>query len=157
MTSYSDAGGPANAFGQTRWQGGCSSMRWKPFEIVAIVVAFIFWWPVGLALVGLKVAQRRGFRLEDAVASLRGVFGGAASDGAARPQWRPFSAGQTGNVAFDAWRAAEMAKLEEERRKLDAAQRSFAEHLANLRHARDREEFEGFMRARDAARQTPTS
>jgi Protein of unknown function (DUF2852) len=53
--------------------------------------------------------------------------------------------GSTGNRAFDEWRAAELARLEEERQKLVAAEREFAEFMENLRHARDREEFERFM------------
>jgi hypothetical protein len=51
----------------------------------------------------------------------------------------------TGNRAFDEWRAAELARLEEERQKLVAAEREFAEFMENLRHARGREEFERFM------------
>lgn len=54
----------------------------------------------------------------------------------------------TGNVAFDEWRAAELARLEEERRKLADAEREFADHMENLRRARDREEFDRFMSAR---------
>jgi len=51
----------------------------------------------------------------------------------------------TGNRAFDEWRATELARLEEERQKLVAAEHEFAEFMENLRHARDREEFERFM------------
>jgi hypothetical protein len=53
--------------------------------------------------------------------------------------------GSTGNRAFDEWRATELARLEEERQKLVAAEREFAEFMENLRHARDREEFQRFM------------
>ena len=53
--------------------------------------------------------------------------------------------GSTGNRAFDEWRATELARLEEERQKLVAAEREFAEFMENLRQARDREEFERFM------------
>ena len=34
----------------------------------------------------------------------------------------------TGNAAFNEWRTAELARLDEERRKLDEAQREFAEY-----------------------------
>jgi len=56
--------------------------------------------------------------------------------------------GSTGNVAFDEWRASELQRLEEEYRKLVAAEREFAEFMDNLRHARDREEFDRFMNER---------
>jgi hypothetical protein len=54
----------------------------------------------------------------------------------------------TGNRAFDEWKTAELARLEEERRKLDDAHREFAEFVENVRRAKDREEFERFMNER---------
>ena len=63
--------------------------------------------------------------------------------GFAARSWRSF--GSSGNRAFDEWRAGELGRLEEERRKLVAAEREFAEFLEQLRRARDREEFYRFM------------
>lgn len=57
-------------------------------------------------------------------------------------------AGSTGNAAFDEWKAAEIARLEEERRKLQEASREFSEFVENIRRAKDREEFERFMNER---------
>jgi hypothetical protein len=45
------------------------------------------------------------------------------------------------NSAFEEYRAAELARLEEE-------ERAFHDYLERLRSARDREEFEAFMRDR---------
>ena len=59
--------------------------------------------------------------------------------------------GSTGNRAFDEWRATELARLEEERQKLVAAEREFASYMENLRRAKDREEFDRFMSARGNA------
>ena len=59
-----------------------------------------------------------------------------------------FYAAPTGNAAFDEWGAAEIARLEEERRKLQEAQREFAEYVDEIRRAKDREEFERFMNER---------
>ena len=56
----------------------------------------------------------------------------------------------TGNAAFDEWRTVELARLDEERRKLDDAQREFAEYVDAIRRAKDREEFERFMAERRA-------
>ena len=58
--------------------------------------------------------------------------------------------GSTGNRAFDEWRAAELARLDEERQRLIAAEREFADYMENLRHAKDREEFERFMTERQS-------
>ena len=66
--------------------------------------------------------------------------------GAAKRASRFYSA--SGNAAFDEWRTAELARLDEERRKLDEAQREFAEYVDAIRRAKDREEFDRFMAER---------
>ena len=55
----------------------------------------------------------------------------------------------TGNVAFDDWRKAELERIEEERRKLDAMREEFDNYLRELRRAKDQEEFDRFMRDRN--------
>ncbi|MDB5643421.1 MAG: hypothetical protein JWN07_2738, partial [Hyphomicrobiales bacterium] len=83
-----------------------------------------------------------------------GSFGQAFGGGAWRREnagFRGFGFGGgsgTGNSAFDDWRTAELKRLEEEHRKLEAAEREFADFLRNLRQAKDREEFDRFMRDR---------
>ena len=67
--------------------------------------------------------------------------------GAARSA-RSFYTPASGNAAFDEWRSAELARLDEERRKLDEAQRDFAEYVDAIRRAKDREEFDRFMAER---------
>ena len=64
-----------------------------------------------------------------------------------RPWGRGYSS-PSGNRAFDEWREAELARLEEERRKLEDAHREFAEFVENIRKAKDREEFDRFMNER---------
>ena len=56
----------------------------------------------------------------------------------------------TGNAAFNEWRTTELARLDEERRKLDEAQREFSEYVDAIRRAKDREEFDRFMAERRA-------
>src|SRR3984885_16122039 len=41
---------------QWRSRGGS---RWSAFEIIAMVLVFIFFWPIGLAILGYKFWQRR--------------------------------------------------------------------------------------------------
>lgn len=152
MTTHTEAG---SAYGP--WQrGGCSPFRsWRPVEILAMVLGFALWWPIGIAVIGYKVAQKRGYPMPDIADAARTRFKGFA-DGF-RPQqqqrrWRPFDT--SGNAAFDEWRKAELEKLEEQRSKLDEAEREFATHMDNLRRARDREEFERFMAARGTSGQS---
>ncbi len=141
----------------TRRRGHCEA--WKPVEILAMVLGFIVFWPIGLAILVWKLWQKKSGYDGDIVA-----FGREKWDAMVNCSW-PYGShhwgssprnrygaragmGSTGNVAFDEWRSAELERLEEEYRKLVAAERDFAEHMDNLRRARDREEFERFMNQR---------
>ena len=73
---------------------------------------------------------------------------GSGRWGFAASNWQGFASGSTGNRAFDEWRATELSRLEEERKRFAAAEREFADYMENLRHAKDREEFERFMNQR---------
>ena len=141
----------ASPWGQQR--GGCA--QWRPFEIAAVVVGFFVFWPVGLALLIFKLWGRSlGYEGDlfslaaEQGAKVTNAFGDVSRE-AARGGWAgPSFMRSTGNIAFDEWREGELARLEEERRKLAEAERDFAEHIAELRRARDRNEFDSFMRAR---------
>jgi hypothetical protein len=124
-------------------------------EILAMVLGFIVFWPIGLAVLGWKMWQRRSGYPGDIVSFGREKWESFSSWTAGAPRyarydWQggPSGARSSGNLAFDEWRAAELARLEEERRKLLAAEREFAEFMDNLRRAKDREEFERFMSER---------
>ncbi|MDP4005599.1 DUF2852 domain-containing protein [Methylobacterium sp. NEAU K] len=123
----------------------------RSLEIGAIVLGFIYWWPVGLALVAWKFAGYPAFsELRDA--ARRGVSG---FEGAGRPASRfarAFEAANrgstTGNAAFDAYRRAELERLEAQRRALEEESRAFAEFVEELKRAKDREQFDAFMAKR---------
>jgi hypothetical protein len=170
MNSYSSSGSQQNpnwgAAGEgVYWRRGrCGgSFRWRPLELVAMVLGFIVFWPIGLAILGFKIWQKRSgyggdlatFTQEKAEWARNACRSWQGEAREASHRWGGWSAGgfgggmrPTGNSAFDDWRAAELARLEEERRKLEDAEREFADHIEQLRRARDREEFERFMNAR---------
>jgi hypothetical protein len=152
-TSPSGEGG----FGPRAGYGRCG--RWQPYEIAAMILGFVLFWPIGLAVLFWKIWQRKHAYEGDMVDFAREGFSnfwglcGASSQREtgerAKQTWRgPGFARSSGNTAFDDWRESELARLEEERRKLAEAERDFAEHIEQLRRAKDREEFESFMRAR---------
>ena len=122
----------------------------RSLEIGAIVVGFIYWWPVGLALVAWKIAGYPAF------AELRDTARRTMSDlGEARPVSRfarAFEAAShrdsTGNAAFDAYRSAELDRLEAQRRALAEESRAFAAFVEELKRAKDREQFDAFMAKR---------
>jgi hypothetical protein len=145
-----------------RHNGGlheCGDWRgkpWKPVEILAMVLGFIVYWPIGFAVLGWKFWQKKSGYSGDIISFGREKWEKWATRAHGPERWgfavknwsaAGFGMGSTGNRAFDEWRATELARLEEERQKLVAAEREFAEFMENLRHARDREEFERFMDA----------
>ena len=133
------------------WRGrGCGASRWSPFEIVAMILGFIVFWPIGLAILGFKLWQRKSGYQGD-LQSVAQEKWREARGAMWNSNWQGrggFHAASTGNSAFDEWRAAEIARLEQERRKLQEAHREFSTFVDNIRRAKDREEFERFMNER---------
>jgi hypothetical protein len=116
---------------------------WTPATIALMVVGFMVFWPLGLAMLAYIIWGERldGFK-RDVNAATDGVFSkfkGAAGGYSAN----------TGNVAFDEWRNAEIERLKEERRKLDEMRADFEEELRELRRAKDQEDFDRFMAKRN--------
>ncbi len=131
-----------------RWSRSCAT-RWTLFELATMVLGFMIFWPIGVAVFVYKMWQRRTGA--DDLQTVVTAKWNAARAGWSRPAaWNGWRDGATGNVAFDQWKAAELARLEAERRKLEDAAREFADFLDNVRHAQDREEFDRFMNERRA-------
>jgi uncharacterized protein DUF2852 len=120
---------------------------WKPVEILAMVLGFLVFWPIGLGVLGWKFWQKKSGYPGDGREKWGNWANWARGSDRRAIDWvaSGFGMGSSGNRAFDEWRAGELARLEEERHKLVAAEREFAEFMESLRHARDREEFERFM------------
>ncbi len=140
--------GPEGAW---RRRGGCGRRGWAPVEILAVVLGFMVYWPIGLGLLAWKFVQRRSEFDPGQFAAWRQKFDGFTAStfgGATGRTWSGTGFGQSGNAAFDEWRKNEIERLEIERQKLEAAQREFSDFVTEARKARDREEFERFMRNR---------
>lgn len=119
---------------------------WTPATIALMVLGFVVFWPLGLAMLAYIVW---GDRLDSFKADIN-----RATDeftGSFRKH-RHCGHGRTssGNAAFDEYRDAELSRLDEERKKLDEMRREFDQHMRDLRMARDREEFDRFMADRQA-------
>lgn len=107
--------------------------RGKPAWIVLMVLAFIFVWPIGLAVLFYMIwSGRMGCGNRDWNKSWRKRSG--------------HEGGATGNAAFDEYRDETLRRLEEERS-------AFVEFLEKLRRAKDKAEFDQFMNDR----RTPTT
>jgi len=122
---------------------------WTPATIALMILGFMIFWPLGLAMLAYILW---GDRLEEfksevnrATDRMGCAFGRNGRNAHGRHR---HSHARTGNVAFDDWREAELARIEEERRRLDEARKEFDEYLRELRRAKDQEEFDAFMNAR---------
>jgi hypothetical protein len=163
-TSYGAAAGgsgPSQQWASNDWRSGsgrgCGFARWTPVEILATVLGFIVFWPIGLAILAFKFWQRKTGYPGDLQTAAQEKWREARSAFHSGP-WAGragYGGHSSGNMAFDDWRAAEIARLDEERRKLEEAHREFATFVENIRRAKDREEFERFMNERRARPSQP--
>jgi hypothetical protein len=110
-----------------------------------MVLGFVVFWPLGLAMLAYIIFgdRLRGFK-RDANGRADRWFAGCRRAG--RDYRRRFT---TGNVAFDDWREAELGRLDEERRKLDAMREEFDSYVREVRRAKDQDEFDRFMQNRN--------
>lgn len=97
--------------------------RGKGAWIAAMVLGFIFVWPVGLALLAYMIWSKRMFN-RSACRHHR--------------HHAPWKSNSSGNSAFDAYRDETIRRLEEE-------QSAFEAFLKRLRDAKDKQEFDSFM------------
>ncbi|WP_192966272.1 DUF2852 domain-containing protein [Phycobacter azelaicus] len=135
MTSYTQTATAPHAPGHP--QGWFSrSEAWldskgKGAWIAAMVLGFVFFWPIGLALLFYMIWSKRMFNkscrshkpwAHHAMSAMR----------------------SSGNSAFDAYKADTLRRLEQE-------QHDFNAFLQRLREAKDKAEFDEFMEQRAAA------
>lgn len=116
--------------------------RGKPAWIAAMVLGFVFVWPVGLAILAYMIWSKRMFSR-----SCRSRGDHHRPDfHAMRGAFRP-----SGNSAFDSYKTETLRRLQEE-------QDAFDSFLRRLREAKDKTEFDTFMeeRARKVAEAADT-
>ena len=129
---------------------------WTPATIALMVIGFMVFWPLGLAMLAYIIWGDRldGFK-RDVNRATDGVFAGCRRSADKAHRWGHGSA-RTGNVAFDDWREKELERLDEERRRLDEAREEFESYARELRRAKDQEEFDRFMANRSKSTPAPT-
>jgi Protein of unknown function (DUF2852) len=131
--------------------------------LVLMILGFVWWWPVGLIILGFLIARgrlgywrrpsfagsgpmcgwdhntdrwdRKMARVQEKMDRVRAKMDRFRSRG----DWRAQSS--SGNRAFDEYRSETLKRLEEE-------QHEFKDFLERLRFAKDRGEFDQFMNER---------
>jgi len=125
---------------------------WTPATIAMMIIGFMIFWPLGLAVIayilwGDRLDQFKS-EVNRATDGFANGFSGRCSRNARRAN--SWHRAPSGNVAFDDWREAELQRLDEERQKLDEMRREFEEYSRELRRAKDQQDFDRFMNDRDA-------
>ena len=108
------------------WFSACENWmdrRGKGAWIAAMILGFIFFWPLGLALLFYMIWSDRMFSKSHSCSRSKSFYRRDAS---------------SGNAAFDAYKADTLRRLEEE-------QTNFESFLERLREAKDKAEFDQFM------------
>lgn len=151
---YQSTAGPA-AYGSTRrtgWDPGlfiAELSASRPLRVVLVVLAFIWWWPIGLAtLLFLMWSKRMGCWTNRS----DGLHRNAQSPSGPWP-WNAWGRERTqgsGNRAFDEYRAETLRRLEEE-------QQDFVGFLDRLRFAKDKAEFDQFLAERRQRPESPSA
>ncbi|GGD32498.1 DUF2852 domain-containing protein [Sinisalibacter lacisalsi] len=103
--------------------------RGKGAWIAVMVLGFVFFWPVGLALLAYMIWSKRMFSKDS-----------SHSRSAHDTEWtnRRHGFRPSGNSAFDAYKADTLKRLMDE-------QEQFETFLERLRAAKDQQEFDAFM------------
>jgi hypothetical protein len=121
----------------------------RPVAIAFTVLGFMFWWPVGLALLFYMIGSGR-----------MGCFGRRNraryqkwQDSSPFGDWKSWASGNSrsassGNYAFDEYKTETLRRLEEE-------QKEFGAFLERLRFAKDKAEFDQFMAERRSRPPSP--
>ena len=133
-----DAWGNRGTYGPPRF-------FWHPGWIVLMILGFIFWWPIGLIILGIAIGSRkmgcwsgRGYdNWQDHMQAKMDRLRAKMDRYGHGYGWAPSS----GNRAFDDYRTETLRRLEEE-------EREFREFLHRLRAAKDKSEFDQFMAER---------
>lgn len=109
----------------------------KPAWIALMVLGFILFWPIGLAILAYLIWSGRMGSWKNRGAGRWHYEYGGWSCGGKRGSRRQRTA-QSGNAAFDEYREQTLSRLEDE-------QKEFLDYLERLRQAKDKAEFDQFM------------
>lgn len=108
--------------------------RGKGAWIAAMVLGFILFWPVGLALLAYMIWSKR-------------IFAGSCGHRHGGSRWaqaRRHGFHSSGNTAFDAYKADTLDRLQRE-------QEEFEAFLLRLRESKDKTEFDDYLQERARA------
>lgn len=109
--------------------------RWSGVNIAAMVVGFVFFWPVGLVVLFWIMSGRQVQELPAAIREQWGrMFGNS-----------PESIGAEDNVIFNEYQQTQYDRIREIKEEIKTRSGRFGEFRMNAKRRADQEEFNNFM------------
>lgn len=109
--------------------------RWSGINIAAMVVGFVFFWPVGLLVLFWIMSGRQVQELPGAIREQWGRMFGNSSE----------SAGTEDNVIFNEYQQTQYDRIREIKEEIKTRSGRFGEFRMNAKRRADQEEFNSFM------------
>lgn len=122
------------------WRDRRCSGHWTGMNIAAMVVAFVFFWPLGLVILYWTLKGRNvkdlPAAIKEKVAMLTGGWGTHASS----------------NVVFDEYQQTQYDRIREIKKEIKERSDRFNEFRADVKRRADQKEFDDFMASTPASR-----
>jgi Sec-independent protein translocase protein TatA len=132
--------------------------EWSFVTIALMVLGFIMFWPLGLAVLAYIIwGEKFGGSADKAGDWINKNKSRMSSCKSHKGKGYKSSHHSTGNAAFDEYRQEQMKRLNEERQRLDEEINEFHDYMRHLHMARDREEFDRFINERKRSSKDVTS
>jgi hypothetical protein len=124
-----------------RSRGGCCTRgNWSGLNIAAMVLGFVFFWPLGLAVLFWNISGRSVKDIPQAVQSKwSSTFGGSFSRG------RHHGSADSENSVFDEFQQTQYDRISEIKEEIKNRARSFTDFRSNARRRAEEKEFRDFM------------
>lgn len=122
--------------------GGCWGKKgnWSGFNIGAMVLGFVFFWPIGLVILYWIL---KGNDVKDLPAAIKHQVSRLCSSGVCEmPFGESFT---TDNAVFNAYQQTQIDRIKEIKEEIKTRSRRFNEFRADARRRADEEEFNRFM------------
>lgn len=114
------------------------TQKWSGINIAVMVLGFVMFWPVGLAILGWIMSGRDVRDLPGAIKSVWDHFFGA------HPLETRFSS-SSDNIVFDEYQQTQYDRIAEIKNEIRERARRFRDFSLNARRRADQEEFDNFM------------
>ena len=121
---------------QRSGNGACGTgrARWSGVNIAAMVLGFVFFWPIGLIVLGWILSGRNVQELPGAVRHLWSTLFDKSGDSVAG-----------GNVVFHEYQQTQYDRIREIKEEIKARTQRFNEFRSDAKRRADQEEFDRFM------------